>query len=746
MPRWLKGLLVGALTGLAGALFALTPYGQDFETYVGLKYLFKFRGPIEAPADVAVVAIDSDTGKHLGLPRLPRDWSRSVHAKLVEKLVERGASAIVFDLDLQRPKTFEEDMTFANAIAEADRVVLYEKLEGKMQPIIGAIGGTVGMKWVEQSHGPADVLADAAKGIGSFPLPKLDVAVYDFWTFKPSAGNAPTVPALALQIHALKSYDAWLKLLKTAGAEHVDKLPESVGEIVGSAEMQKLMQIQRRMFERNPKLTPFVIENLGRDSDDGESAPVLRALARLYAGPADRYINFYGPPGSVRVVPYHRVLAEGGDADEALPDFRDKVVFVGYADLYDPGQPDRFYTVFTREDGVDLSGVEIMATTFANLLTDRAIRPSDAVQTEGILAIFGFVVGIIAYLLPAMVGVPLTLFLAAGLAVAAQVAFNNRDMWFPTAIPLLVQLPIALFVGLIAQYMFERRQKQRAEEAISYYLPANVAKSLTAGVDVDTINQVVYSTCLATDMAGFSTIAEKMEPKALASFMNDYFDTLSEPLKRHGVDVTEFRADAIMCAWTAPEPTDSVRRRAAYAGIEAVEAVAEFSRRHAPLTLQARIGLESGMIYIGHAGGGGKFVYSIVGDCANAAARIESLNKQLKTSVLASETVLDGIDDLLLRPLGRFVFVGKTQPTRLHEIIARGSSATQEQRSFCDRFAEAVHLFEAADWARASTLLESMLADHPGDGPTEFLLARCRNYLKEPPATEDPSVIHLDKK
>jgi adenylate cyclase len=247
-------------------------------------------------------------------------------------------------------------------------------------------------------------------------------------------------------------------------------------------------------------------------------------------------------------------------------------------------------------------------------------------------------------------------------------------------------------------------------------------------------------------MAGFSTIAEQMEPKALATFMNDYFDTLAAPLKRHGVDVTEFRADAIMCAWTAPEPTESVRRRATYAGIETVEAIADFNRRHAPLTLKARVGLEAGMIYIGHAGGGGKFVYSIVGDCANAAARIESLNKQLKTSVLASETVLEGIDDLQLRPLGRFVFVGKTVPTRLNEIIARRSSATQAQRNFCDRFAEAVDAFERADWVKASNLLDSVLVDYPEDGPSQFLLARCHQYRTQPPATEDPSVIHLDKK
>ena len=52
------------------------------------------------------------------------------------------------------------------------------------------------------------------------------------------------------------------------------------------------------------------------------------------------------------------------------------MVFVGYSDLYDPDQPDRFYTSFTGKDGVDLSGVEIMATAYANLLSQRTLLPS----------------------------------------------------------------------------------------------------------------------------------------------------------------------------------------------------------------------------------------------------------------------------------------------------------------------------------------------------------------------------------
>ena len=105
---------------------------------------------------------------------------------------------------------------------------------------------------------------------------------------------------------------------------------------------------------------------------------LLAALAALYAGPDHYYINFYGPPGTVRTIPYESLLqGGGGKAPAPTGDLTNHMVFVGYSDLYDPDQPDRFYTSFTGKDGVDLSGVEIMATAYANLLSRRTLEPSE---------------------------------------------------------------------------------------------------------------------------------------------------------------------------------------------------------------------------------------------------------------------------------------------------------------------------------------------------------------------------------
>ena len=135
---------------------------------------------------------------------------------------------------------------------------------------------------------------------------------------------------------------------------------------------------------------------------------LLAALAALYAGPDDYYINFYGPPGTIRTIPYECLLRARTAAQTPPPKQRanEQHDLRGRADLNDPDQPDRFYTSFTGKDGVDLSGVEIMATAYANLLSGRTLTPSPAAIGALAVVAFGLLVGLLAYLLPATAAVP----------------------------------------------------------------------------------------------------------------------------------------------------------------------------------------------------------------------------------------------------------------------------------------------------------------------------------------------------
>jgi len=747
MRRWQRGLIVGAAIGLAGTLLALTPQYLPFETRVGLYALFHLRGPRAPPAEVVVVAIDGRTGGKLGLPDLPREWPRSIHAQLVDELVRRGAAVIVFDMDFRRPKEAEPDLALAQAIARADRVVLFEHLNGRRQPIEDQDGRHRGSVWVEELESPLPALAQAARALAPFPLPKLDAAVDQFWTFKSSARDAPTMPVAALQVYALGTYGEWLGLLARAGAGGLETLPRRVAEIGGAEALTMMMLSQRRLFEQAPPLVKQVAAQFAEQRAVPNEQRLLAALLGLYAGPNERYLNYYGPPGTIATLPYHAVIT-GADPNvpaEAL-DFRGKAVFVGYSDLYDPGQPDRFYTVFTREDGVDLSGVEIAATAFANLLENESLQLAGAGVTLAVLLAFGLSIGTLIYVTPALVGVPAGFALAALYALAAQWSFNQTAHWWPLATPLLVQFPLALFVGLFGQYRLEQRRVKHISQAIRYYVPEEVSRLLTASeLAPANVNQVSYSTCLATDMAGFSTIAEKMQAGDLAAFLNEYFDALALALKRHGVVVTEFRADAIMCAWTGPAADPRVRRLPILAALEATAAIGSFNaRRNLPGAL--RVGLADGEVYVGHAGGGGHFVFSIVGDSANTASRIEGLNKHLGTQILATGTVVAGFDDLLVRDLGSYRFVGKSMALPIAEILATREAATPEQRELCQRFAQPLADFRAGDWSGATAGFQEMLHAYPQDGPSRFLLGRCQAVLNGIGGADEPGVVTMTAK
>jgi adenylate cyclase len=179
--RWWKGVAVGIVTGLFGGMLALTPLGNDFEKNVGLAWLFNMRGATTPPPEVVVVAINERASAKINLPALPRDWPRSIHGTLIDNLVKRGAAVIVFDVDFRRPKSDEQDLVFAKALARSNRTILVETLNGKRSPIFDANGKQTGTIWIEELLSPMEPLAKAARGLAPFPVPKVQVNVFQ-WT------------------------------------------------------------------------------------------------------------------------------------------------------------------------------------------------------------------------------------------------------------------------------------------------------------------------------------------------------------------------------------------------------------------------------------------------------------------------------------------------------------------------------------------------------------------------------------
>jgi adenylate cyclase len=286
-------------------------------------------------------------------------------------------------------------------------------------------------------------------------------------------------------------------------------------------------------------------------------------------------------------------------------------------------------------------------------------------------------------------------------------------------------------IGLVSQYKLARQQRNDMQRALSHYVPSRLAQEMANhAVDPASVKEPVYAACLAANAENFTFLAEGMTPEAAASYLNNYFNALADAMHRHQADVMKFHVDGAMFAWTATEPDPAVRAKACLAALTAVEAINSFNTRCPPLCLEVGIGLHAGAIYLGDIGGGGHFGFEVVGDIANTAVRIEDLNKQFGTRVLASEAAVADLDDFLFRPLGAFLLKGKKNATAVVEIVALKDQASLGQMALCSRFAKALATFKEQHWEEAAEQFEAILASHPDDGPSRFYLDNCRSHRK----------------
>jgi adenylate cyclase len=280
---------------------------------------------------------------------------------------------------------------------------------------------------------------------------------------------------------------------------------------------------------------------------------------------------------------------------------------------------------------------------------------------------------------------------------------------------------------------------------IRYYLPDEIAAGLAeAPQDPATLHQRVHATCMVSDAQGFTSLAETIPPEALKPFLDSYLGLVIEAVERTGGAVTDIVGDGTTCVWRSPGPERGTRVKACTAALAIGRAVAVFNGRHGPPGLPTRIGLHTGWVVLGNVGGAGHFAFSVLGDTVNTASRIEQLNKQLGTYVLASDAVVAGLDEFLVRPLGRFQMIGKTEVLRLSEL--RGVADEPHDARLLADFAQALAWFEEQRWQDAARQLETVLADHPADGPARFYLERCRLYLSLPAVPAEPAVIRLERK
>ena len=188
---------------------------------------------------------------------------------------------------------------------------------------------------------------------------------------------------------------------------------------------------------------------------------LIRALINLYRHGNSRYLNLYGPPGTIRTVSYHHLVTEPvvGQAEESPQRLKDAAVFVGQTGSNWIKTHDGFYTAFSGKSGLDTSGVEIAATAFANLLEDKAVYPLRPAFFVLLLLGWGVLAAVISLRFSTALSAAGLLLLNGMYLTAAYAHFKFSGIWYPLVVPVLVQTPAAFITGLAHLEVSQRHDR-----------------------------------------------------------------------------------------------------------------------------------------------------------------------------------------------------------------------------------------------------------------------------------------------
>lgn len=743
LPRTVISALVVASVGF---VISLLPMVVDLEETLDLALLFRLRGPRPAPRDVVLVAVDRESADRLEVADEPEDWPRGLHARLIDRLAAAGARLIVFDLFFEQPRAAVEDEALAAAVGRAGNVVLCAYLKRDSLPLRDGGGLPRGDLVLERLVPPLEPLRLAARGVAPFPLPRIPVRANQWWVFKSSAGEIPTLPVVALQALALPDAPAWEGLRTALGQAGggLEGDAEPPADSPGPHDRLRRLRAHLRADPERPRAVLTALGRLPRPREAPDAPRLLQALVRACAGPTSIYLNFFGPPGSIPTLAYHQALElTAGDLARAVGG---RIVFVGSSERFRQEQRDGIHTVYSAPGRPDLSGVEIAATALDNLLHDEVLRPLGPLAYGALMCGWGLLLGFVGLRLAPPVAVAAVGLLVAGylgLAVARFSAFQ----WWPLTVPVLVQAPLALVLGLAWRYVEVSRERGKIRAAFGLYLPDPVVDQIARSMEtVRQDGEQVYGVCLITDAERYTTLSESVDPTQLGRFMNRFYETIFEPVRAHGGIITDVVGDSMMAVWTSAAPSPQLRDRACRSALEVLRAVDRFNRAQSGLHLPVRIGLHAGAFMVGHIGAIDHFEYRAVGDVVNTASRIEALNKQLGTRALASRRVLEGLEGYPVRALGRFLLAGKSVPIEICELLEAEAWPGVDFPLLERLFARGRETLERRRWEEAAALFAQCLQIHGADGPSAFYLETCRRFREEGPGEGWDGTLRLDAK
>lgn len=390
----------------------------------------------------------------------------------------------------------------------------------------------------------------------------------------------------------------------------------------------------------------------------------------------------------------------------------------------------------TRPRRDSLPGVYVHATATRNLVTGdalAAVNKTIAVVLVLGLAAFACFTALALKAIPGALLAILAMALFSGSAFAAL----GQQLVLPL-VPAWVAMLIAYSLAVFYRYAIIDRQSRHIRRSFEHYVSPNVVQQL-----IDDPSQLKLSgkyfetTVIFTDLVGFTTLAERLDPMELHRLLTEYFSAMVDEMLIHEGTLDKFIGDAIMCFFGVPVPNADHPERAIATAWGMQQALCQMNERRAAsgeTQFGMRIGVNSGRVVAGNMGTETLFNYTIMGDCVNLAARLESANKMYGTSILVGESTRHVIGDQYgFRHIDRAAVKGKDQPVDIYELLGPASQVEPAVVQLTAAYEAALSDYFSGHFASACQAFEQLGSNY-GDRASQVMAERCRAFEAIPPS------------
>lgn len=665
--------------------------------------------PRQAPIeDIVILDIDRKSKENMG--RFNK-WPRSYHASVIRKLKEEGARMVGFDILFEGdPRQEDEhDRALVEAVRETGNVylalfMLQADTDNYEKPMQDDPYAALNPQSVLPLS-PAEKASLFQQNIAEGPFPELAAG---------ARGLAPVT--ISPDQHGV---NRWAPLAMTFN-----------GNAYGAMGLQLAMNV------------------LDVPADSVRFVPSSHiALGSKRTIPVDAQgrmlLHYYGwgniGAGTFRYISYYDVWA-----DKLPPGFfNNKIVLVG-SSL--PGEGDLHNVPFSRS----FPGTEIHATVIRNILEADYLVSVATGTSYRFTLIIGILVSILSFWLRPLKGGILGIFLMGGYFITAVVLFTQQirvDIVRPEGVIFLGYL-----LPLIIQYFMEEQDRKRIKNTFQQYVSPLVIEEVLANPDKLKLGgEKREVTMQFTDLAGFSTISERLAPEELILHLNDYLTEMSQIVLEHDGMIDKYEGDMVVAIYGAPAWRDDHAARACLAAIDMRDRLAEMradpSQNGRPEFFH-RSGVNTGEVIVGHMGSAQRLDYTVIGDEANLSSRLEGANKEYDTTIMISESTYEQARHAVrARELDRIRVKGINRPIRVYELIDRKErNLPEDTERMLEHFEQGLILYRDQQWAAAEESFRAALANDITDGPSQVYIQRCLVHQKNPPPTEWDGVYQLENK